>query len=430
MQNATKLHLELLRDKYLERLEQEWDEAKSKEAARGFSLPTGSLFAAIQNIGIKGGEEFINELLQVEEDALKDSQDILSAKYFDELTDELITEVEPLFQKLSAEMPDSRNLPDFIREAQGKSFDIEKNKIRSRIKTKTKILQDKYQRTPRTAVQTPSKEMTSNFATNKDIFLAHIFAEKELIDELKRLIVENNYSWKEGKREDLGSISEDILTKIRNCGFFVAVMTKKDKLDGRDKFTTSSWLIEEKGAALAFGHRPLIMVEEGIERHYVGFLQSDDEMIYFDRDNYITKMIEALKKIDCTYQKVSGQKNVSFLYGEVIREPQGKLFYIDEEGRHLLPDEETANTILMSGKSILPIDSDILQKYPIASNFESVKDKGTPLRILNGKHVFVIIKGKRYHLSTYDFLVDWGRSEAEIKPVTEEELRLFPKGKE
>jgi len=431
MQNATKLHSELLRDKYLESLAKEWDDAKSEEAARGFSLPTGILFAAIQDIGIKGAEEFVKELLQVEEDALKDSQEILSAKYFDELANELIAEVEPIFQIISAEMPDSGgNLPDFIRQAQEESFDNEKNKIKSRIKTKTKILQDKYQRTPRVAVQTPPKEMTSNFAANKDIFLAHIFAEKELIDELKRIIVENNYSWKEGKREDLGSISEDILIKIRNCGFFVAVMTKKDKLEAHDKFTTSSWLIEEKGAALAFGHRPLIMVEDGIERHYVGFLQSDDEMIYFSRDNYGIKMREALKKIDCTYQKFAGQKRVSLLYGEIIREPQGKLFYIDEEGRHLLPDEETANTILKSGKSILSIDLDTLQRYPIASNFESVKDKGTPLRILNGKHVFVIIKGKRYHLSTYNFLVDWGRSEAEIKPITEEELRLFPKGKE
>lgn len=245
---------------------------------------------------------------------MKDTQEVLSAKYFDELADELIAEVEPIFRSIRAEMPDSgRNLPDLIRQAQAESFDNEKKKIKTRIKIKTKILQDKYQRTPRAAVQTTLKEMTSNFAINKDIFLAHIFAEKELIDELKRIIVENNYRWKEGKREDLGGISEDILTKIKNCGFFVAVMTKKDKLEGHDKFTTSSWLIEEKGAALAFGHRPLIMVEEGIERHYVGFLQSDDEMIYFNRDSYRTRMIEALKKIECTYQKFAGLPKVSFL---------------------------------------------------------------------------------------------------------------------
>lgn len=146
----------------------------------------------------------------------------------------------------------------------------------------------------------------SNFARNKDIFLAHIFAEEHLIENLKDIIEHNDYYWKEGKRDDLGSISEDILTKIKNSGFFIAVMTKKDKLQSRN-FTTSSWLIEEKGVALAFGHRPLIMVEEGVDRHYVGFLQSDDEMIYFNRSNFDTKIKEAMKKIDNTYKKYVGQ---------------------------------------------------------------------------------------------------------------------------
>lgn len=147
----------------------------------------------------------------------------------------------------------------------------------------------------------------SNFAKNKDIFLAHSFAEEELIEKLKAIIERNKYNWKEGKREDLGSISEDILSKIKNCGFFIALMTRKDELRN-GKFTVSSWLVEEKGAALAFGHRPLIMVEEGVDRHYVGFLQSDDEMIFFNRSNFDDKLEEAIKKIDKTYKKHANQK--------------------------------------------------------------------------------------------------------------------------
>lgn len=151
------------------------------------------------------------------------------------------------------------------------------------------------------------KGIESNFAKNKNIFLAHIFAEEALIGKLKNIIEQNDYHWVEGKRDDLGSISEDILTKIKNCGFFIAVMTKKDELKSSG-FTTSSWLIEEKGASLAFGHRPLIMVENGVERHYVGFLQSDDEMIYFNRSNFDTKIKEAIKRIDNTYKKYASQK--------------------------------------------------------------------------------------------------------------------------
>jgi hypothetical protein len=145
----------------------------------------------------------------------------------------------------------------------------------------------------------------SNFAKNQDIFLAHIFLEENLIERLRKIIEQHNYHWKEGKRDDLGSISEDILTKIKDCGFFIAVMTKKDQLQSGN-FTTSSWLIEEKGAALAFGHRPLIMVEEGVDRHYVGFLQSDDEMIYFNKSNFDRKIKEAINKIENTYKKQGG----------------------------------------------------------------------------------------------------------------------------
>lgn len=151
--------------------------------------------------------------------------------------------------------------------------------------------------------------VSSNFAKNKDIFLAHRFEERRLINEIKLYIEKNGYNWKEGKREDLGSISEDILTKIKRCGFFIAIMTKHEQLKERNEYTTSSWLIEEKGAALAFGHRPLIMVEEKINRHYVGFLQSDDEMIYFNRGNFEVKIVEALKKINNTFIRHNSDLN-------------------------------------------------------------------------------------------------------------------------
>jgi len=45
------------------------------------------------------------------------------------------------------------------------------------------------------------------------------------------------------------------------------------------------------------------MVETDVDKHYVGFLQSDDEMIYFDRKNFKSKVDEAIKKIDNTFRK-------------------------------------------------------------------------------------------------------------------------------
>ena len=146
----------------------------------------------------------------------------------------------------------------------------------------------------------------SNYAKNQHIFLAHKFAEDDLTMVLKKTIERHKYLWAEGKKNDLGKISADILAKIKNCGFFVAILTKQHELQGGN-FTANSWLIEEKGAALALGQRPFVMVEEGIERHYVGFVQSDDQIINFKKAEFGIKAEEVVKIIDAIYKKYLGQ---------------------------------------------------------------------------------------------------------------------------
>jgi hypothetical protein len=49
------------------------------------------------------------------------------------------------------------------------------------------------------------------------------------------------------------------------------------------------------------------MVEEGIERHYVGFVQNDDQIIYFNMADFSTKAEDVIKRIDATYIKYLGQ---------------------------------------------------------------------------------------------------------------------------
>jgi hypothetical protein len=146
----------------------------------------------------------------------------------------------------------------------------------------------------------------SNYAKNEHIFLAHKFAEDDLVVILKKTIEKHKYLWAEAKKNDLGKISADILVKIKNCGFFIAILTKQHELQGGN-FTANSWLIEEKGAALAFGQRPFVMVEEGIERHYVGFVQNDDQIINFNTADFSVKVEDVVKKIDTIYKKYLGQ---------------------------------------------------------------------------------------------------------------------------
>lgn len=146
----------------------------------------------------------------------------------------------------------------------------------------------------------------SNYAKNQHIFLAHRFTEDNLIETMKKSIEQHKYIWAEAKKSDLGKISTDVLAKIKKCGFFIAIMTKQHELHGGN-FTTNSWLIEEKGAALAFGQYPLVMVEKGIERHYVGFVQAEDQIICFNKTDFDAKTEALIKRIDTIYKKYLGQ---------------------------------------------------------------------------------------------------------------------------
>ena len=67
----------------------------------------------------------------------------------------------------------------------------------------------------------------------------------------------------------------------------------------RNRFYTRSI-----ATALAFGQPPFVMVEEGIERHYVGFVQDDDQTIYFNMPDFSMKAEEVVKIIDASYKNI------------------------------------------------------------------------------------------------------------------------------
>jgi hypothetical protein len=70
-------------------------------------------------------------------------------------------------------------------------------------------------------------------------------------------------------------------------------MTRRDKKDN-EKYTTSSWILEEKGAAIALGKPCLMLIEEGVDEREIGGLQGDDEWIPFTRNNFASKIADAI----------------------------------------------------------------------------------------------------------------------------------------
>lgn len=120
------------------------------------------------------------------------------------------------------------------------------------------------------------------------VFVAHQFNEDD--EELalyieKELLVPNGFRPVYGKAEGLEEFRASILRQIKDARFFLCLLTKRTRLDS-GQFTSSVWLYQEIGAAMAFGKNPLILVEEGLDHHFAGELQIIYEYIPFSRSNY------------------------------------------------------------------------------------------------------------------------------------------------
>jgi DNA-binding response OmpR family regulator len=94
------------------------------------------------------------------------------------------------------------------------------------------------------------------------VFISYRFAEEEYINGLENLLKQNGFQVVTGQSGNT-FIGKAILDRIKECEFFLCLMTRHEEMAG-GTFTTSPWLLEEKGAAIAFGKPLVLMVEEGV----------------------------------------------------------------------------------------------------------------------------------------------------------------------
>lgn len=143
------------------------------------------------------------------------------------------------------------------------------------------------------------KSSGNNVSQNKIIvFLSYSFNEKDrdLLSGFIDLLNSHNFQVVTGEKNKIGSLSRSIIGKIRNSSFFVVVMTKRDRKEN-NKFTTSSWLLEEKGVAIALDKPCLMLVEDEIDKEEIGGMQGDDQRLSFSRNNFVSKVAEAIRMI-------------------------------------------------------------------------------------------------------------------------------------
>jgi len=125
------------------------------------------------------------------------------------------------------------------------------------------------------------------------VFLSCRFADVQYIDGLKALLSDAGFEVVTGD-DASGYISQAILERIRDAEFFISLMTRDEqKADGT--FTTSPWLLEEKGAALAFGKYLVILIEEGVTDF--GGLQGDWQRYHFGAKGFTAAALKAVKQL-------------------------------------------------------------------------------------------------------------------------------------
>jgi hypothetical protein len=125
------------------------------------------------------------------------------------------------------------------------------------------------------------------------VFLSCRFADEHYIAGLRGLLTESGFEVITGDSAR-GFISEAILERIRESEFFICLMTRdKETTDGT--FTTSPWLLEEKGAAIAFGKYLVLLVEEGVTDY--GGLQGDWQRHHFSTKGFTTAALKAVKQL-------------------------------------------------------------------------------------------------------------------------------------
>ena len=122
-------------------------------------------------------------------------------------------------------------------------------------------------------------------------FIGHSFNDKdaEIVKNIKAHIESLDIECETGEKPQHGYVSEKIKKRIINNDIFVGIFTCDKKIlvengqsSKEDFYTTSNWVIQESGFAIAENKKLIFLVEKGIYK-FPG-LQGDQEYILFSKD--------------------------------------------------------------------------------------------------------------------------------------------------
>lgn len=130
-----------------------------------------------------------------------------------------------------------------------------------------------------------------------------------------------------------------------------------------------------------------------------------------------------LLEVERLKEKIKEVKFVQHL-GEIIKSPKGDLFYYDADGKHSLPNMQTV-VFLRTNKGEISVSSEEFDGMPTSY---PVDDFVTAKKVAWGPHIFVILNGKKFYVSSMSHLADCGQK-GPFYQISDDEIKLIPTGR-
>jgi hypothetical protein len=133
-------------------------------------------------------------------------------------------------------------------------------------------------------------------------FVGHSFAKEDagVVNTFINILLALGVQVVTGAKPKADSISVKVKRLIEAQHLFVGIFTRRDKLVGKNSWSTSAWVIEEKAYAVAQKHPLILLKEQDVET--IGGMQGDYQFIEFSRDNVQAGVIELIQLFSLSVQ--------------------------------------------------------------------------------------------------------------------------------
>jgi hypothetical protein len=117
------------------------------------------------------------------------------------------------------------------------------------------------------------------------VFVGQSFSpnDKLVNDTIFRFFTAVGFNVLTGEKPQAGTISKKVIDRIEQADIFVGIFTRRDKIENKNEWSTSAWVIEEKVYAYVKRKKLILILENGVSS--IGGILGDYEYMPFDRNN-------------------------------------------------------------------------------------------------------------------------------------------------